>query len=224
MTSSIVTRFQMRNVTIVFDNKIAYASYLGLILSLLNINHFFTEIMNNISIPVYQEFQSGEVLNSYESITWELLEHHLPAHYRCCPQIPLELLCARSRSQYIGDNTLWRFWVSSKVDFAILDRQPGADRTSKLVIECQSHYHDNADQQSNDRKKANLLDLAGIPLLYVRSLDRDYRYYRFYTPDERYDLCYNLITQEPKAQLQQLLLELLDSKGNRPSSLANLSN
>lgn len=157
-------------------------------------------------------FYNGSIINSYESTLWELLElllKNIGSQYRCCPQIPLELMCARR--QYLNDTELWKFWVNSTVDFAILDRSPGTDGKAKLAIECQSHYHDDPDQQSNDRKKAQLLNWAGIPLLYIRSLDQDYRYYRFYTPNGSHDLCYNLITQSPQAELQQLLQNLLTS-------------
>jgi len=166
-------------------------------------------------------FSSGNIINPYESNMWELLELLLQSinpHYRCCPQIPLELLCARDRNQYLQDSELWRFWVSSKVDFAILDRSPGSDGKAQLAIECQSHYHDNSDQQSNDRKKAQLLAWAGIPLLYIRPLDEDYRYYRFYTPTLSHDLCYNIITQFPQADLQNLLQDLLTHPNTETSS------
>lgn len=161
-------------------------------------------------------FYNGSIINSYESTLWELLElvlQKIKPDYRCCPQISLELMCARN--QYIEDSDLWRFWVSSKVDFAILDRSPGTDGKAKLAIECQSHYHDSSDQQSSDRKKAQLLAWAGIPLLYIRPLDQDYRYYRFYTSNCSHDLCYNLITQSPQTELQQLLQDLLTSPESR---------
>ncbi|KKI99494.1 DUF2726 domain-containing protein [Prochlorothrix hollandica] len=159
-------------------------------------------------------FYNGPIINGYESSMWELLElllQPLNPHYRCCPQIALELMCARDRNHYLQDSDLWKFWVSAKVDFAILDRSPGSDSKAHLAIECQSHYHDDPDRQSNDRKKAQLLAWAGIPLLYIRPLDQDYRYYRFYTPTLSHDLCYNLITQSPQADLQTLLQDLLTS-------------
>jgi hypothetical protein len=174
-----------------------------------------------MTIPI---FYNGPIVNSYESITWELIESALKVispNYRLCPQIPLERMCARDRNQYLEDSELWKFWISSTVDFAILDRSPGTDSKAKLAIECQSHYHDQPDQQSNDRKKAQLLAWAGIPLLYIRPLDQDYRYYRFYTPNFSHDLCYNVFTQSPQIDLQNLLQDLLRSE--IPQSLPHIA-
>lgn len=82
-------------------------------------------------------------------------------------------------------------------------------RLINVVIECQSHWHDRLEVQVRDRKKAQLLSSVGIPLVYLRQIDRDRRFYRFSTPNEKEEVFYNSITQQGKTELQAFLHSLL---------------
>ena len=75
------------------------------------------------------------------------------------------------------------------------------------MIECQSRYHDNPEAQERDRKKACLLQAVSVPLLYVRRLEEDSRFYRFYTPDACEVALYNLVTQAGRAELADWLAQ-----------------
>jgi Protein of unknown function (DUF2726) len=145
-------------------------------------------------------FSNGEICNAFELTMLELITDLLGPQYLCCPQIPLEILCHRPERTWLPDDH-WRMLVNSRVDIAIIDRRPGSDRRTKLVIECQSHYHDTQIQQRRDRRKAQLLEAACIPLVYVRYLDGDSRYYRFYNVDESEGLLYNLVTQTERPEV-----------------------
>jgi Protein of unknown function (DUF2726) len=165
--------------------------------------------MSVLAIPRHQPtvlpcFFNGEVCNTFELTMLELLANLLGEKYLCCPQLPLEVICQRPDRNWLPDEH-WRMLVNSRVDLAIIDRSPGSDRRTKLVIECQSHYHDTDIQQHRDRRKAQLLEAADIPLIYVRYLDADSRYYRFYSVDGSKELLYNLVTQENREPLQKWL-------------------
>lgn len=153
---------------------------------------------------ILPKFSNGEVCNKFEFSMLELLSTTLGEQYLCFPQIPLEVMCQRPEHSWLPDEH-WRMLVNSRVDIAIIDRRPGSDRRTKLVIECQSHYHNTEIQQRRDRRKAQLLDAAGIPLIYVRYLDTDSRYYRFYRPNSSQAILYNLVTQERRQELSQWL-------------------
>jgi hypothetical protein len=145
-------------------------------------------------------FFSGEVCNAFELTMLELIANLLGKQYLCCPQMPLGVMCQRPEYTWLPDEH-WRMLVNSRVDIAVIDRRPGSDRRTKLVIECQSHYHDTEIQQRRDRRKAQLLEAAGIPLVYVRYLDGDSRYYRFYNVDESEEILYNLVTQTERPEV-----------------------
>ncbi|WP_081694783.1 MULTISPECIES: DUF2726 domain-containing protein [Planktothrix] len=127
--------------------------------------------------------------------------------FRYCPQVPLGVICSHS----VGwlPNEIWKFWVNSRVDIALMKRGFKASRNAKLVIECQSHYHDSLEAQVRDRKKAKLLEKVGVPLIYVRSVETDRRFYRFYTPDENTEVFYNIINQEGRTELETFLTAIL---------------
>ncbi|HEY9301676.1 MAG TPA: hypothetical protein VIQ31_35995, partial [Phormidium sp.] len=126
-----------------------------------------------------------------------------------CPQVPLEIICSRPENFSRLPDEIWKFWVSSKVDIALMERGSRASRKAKLVVECQSHWHDSLEAQLRDRKKAKLLASVGVPLIYVRRIAEDQRYYRFYTPNEKQEVIYNLINQEGFTELEAFLLSFL---------------
>ncbi len=151
---------------------------------------------------------SGEVYNDYEAFILELVEMLLGDHYRCWGQIPLGVICARPHDVYLPEK-LFKFRANSRVDIALLEKGIGVSRKAKLVIECQSYWHDNHEAQTRDRLKAELLQSAGVPLIYVRRVNTDSRFYRFFTPDQSQEVLYNIITQTEKRQLRDFLNQFL---------------
>jgi Uma2 family endonuclease len=156
---------------------------------------------------VFPHFQNGEIINELEIMIIDLLEMILGNRFRYCPQVPLEIICSRPENFSRLPDEIWKFWVSSKVDIALIDRTFPTSRKAKLVVECQSHWHDSLEAQLRDRKKAKLLASVNVPLIYVRRIDS--RYYRFYTPNEKQEVIYNIITQQGWAELEAFLLSFL---------------
>lgn len=156
----------------------------------------------------FHDFKSGEIVNELEMLIMDNLEMILGDRFRYCPQVPLEVICRRPENRWLPKED-WQFLVSSKVDITVMERGCCASRQAKLVVECQSHYHDSLEAQLRDRKKARLLAAVGIPLIYVRLVDEDRRFYRFYTPHEKEEVLYNLITQKGRTELEAFLHKLL---------------
>lgn len=164
---------------------------------------------NTTSNP-YPDFRNGEIMNELEQTMLDLLEMILgEKHYRYCPQIPLKVICSRPDALNWLPEDIWKFWANSVVDIAILEKGFQTSRKAKLVVECQSHWHDCPEAQERDAKKARLLATVGIPLVYVRRVETDRRYYRFYTPDGNAEIFYNIITQEGRSQLEAFLQQQL---------------
>lgn len=154
-------------------------------------------------------FQSGEVMNYNEQIITDILETILGRdRYYFYPQIPLSTICDRSETGWL-ENKIWKFWVGSKVDITVLERGFGASRKAKLVVECQSHFHDSPEAMERDRIKAELLESVGVPLIYTRSVDEDRRFIRFFTPDGETEVFYNPITQDGRTELEAFLTAYL---------------
>ncbi len=151
-----------------------------------------------------KNLQSGEILNSFEFTMLELLASLLGNQYLYCPQIPLEVICHRLENHRLPQED-WQLLVSSRVDIALIDRTLGTDRQAKLVLECQSHFHDQLATQARDRRKAKFLSAASVPLIYVRYIDNDSRFYRFYTPNDSQEVFYNLATQEGRQEVSAWL-------------------
>lgn len=159
------------------------------------------------SMQSFPHFQNGEIINELEIMIIDLLELILGNRFRYCPQVPLEIICSRPENFSRLPDEIWKFWVSSKVDIALIDRTFPTNRKAKLVVECQSHWHDSLEAQLRDRKKAKLLASVNVPLIYVRRIDS--RYYRFYTPNKKHEVIYNIITQQGWAELEAFLLSFL---------------
>jgi Protein of unknown function (DUF2726) len=161
------------------------------------------------SLSSFPQFQSGEIINELETIALDIIEMILGDRFRYCPQVPLEIICSRPETFTRLPIDLWKFWVSSRVDIALIKRGCCASRKAKLVVECQSHWHDRPEVQQRDRKKARLLASVGVPLVYLRQIDRDRRFYRFYTPNGQKEVSYNSITQQGGTELETFLQSLL---------------
>lgn len=150
-------------------------------------------------------FTSGNVMNDNERMTLEILKTILGGdRYQFCPQLPLSVVCDRTEPGWLP-NEIWQFWVSSRLDLTIVKWEFPASSKAKLVVECQSPLHDLPDVRERDRKKAELLALVGVPLIYTRSADEDPRFVRFFTPHGDTEIFYNPISQDGRQQLEDWL-------------------
>ena len=161
------------------------------------------ELELNFDEDFIPNFENGEILNELELMVMEIGEMILGDRFLYCPQVPLGVICSHSGAWL--PNGIWKFWVNSRIDITLIERRFRASRKAKLAIECQSHYHDSLEAQIRDRKKAKLLELVNVPLIYIRPVDNDRRFYRFYTPDEQTEVFYNIITQEGRTELELFL-------------------
>lgn len=157
----------------------------------------------------FPHFQSGEIITELELVVIDILETILGDRFRYCPQVPLEVICSRTGYGIRLPEKLWKFWVSSRVDIAVMERGYCASRQAKLIVECQSHWHDTFEAQNRERQKSQFLADAGVPLIYVRRVDADRRFYRFYTPNEQNEVLYNAIAQTDGARLTSFLQRFL---------------
>jgi hypothetical protein len=106
--------------------------------------------------------------------------------YKIFPEVSLARICEQVNNL---EYELRRFlFSSSSVDALILD----SDYNPCLVVEFQSSYHDSAEAKERDRKKATLLKLAGVPLIYSRIYN--VKLLHLYSEDEA--IIHNLFTGE----------------------------
>ena len=161
----------------------------------------FLSSHDNLDEPNFRGFRSGELINMFEMTVTDIVELCLGNRFRYFAEYPLEKICQRPENAWLAKED-WQFLVSSRVDIAVIDRSCGSDRRAKLVIECQSRWHDNLMAQRRDRKKAQLLASIGVPLIYARQVEVDQRFIRFYTPEDQQETVYNLVTQSNRAELE----------------------
>lgn len=157
------------------------------------------------SLQNLPNFQNGEIINELEIFVMDILEIVLGDRFRYCPQVPLQVICSRSDTSSRLPDEDWKFWANSRVDIAVMEKGYCDSRKAKLVVECQSHYHDNLNAQARDRKKSRFLAAVGVPLVYVRRVEENQRFYRFYTPNQQQEVIYRVTTQEGRAELEAFL-------------------
>lgn len=104
-----------------------------------------------------------KLFNPYERGIADLVRESLEKDYLVYQEVGLSKICEIGNGQI--DWELRNFWRSaSSVDILVTD----LDANPCLVVEAQSTYHDQPDVKERDKKKAILLSLAGIPLIYTR--------------------------------------------------------
>ncbi|MEH2141055.1 DUF2726 domain-containing protein [Nostoc sp.] len=89
--------------------------------------------------------------------------------------------------------------LSSNVDALITNH----DYNPCLVVDFQSSYHDSHEAKERDRKKATLLALAGVPLLYSRV--KEFGLLHLYSQDE--EVVFNLFTGEHREKAKALIIK-----------------
>ena len=108
--------------------------------------------------------RAKRLVNSYEERMLEFLQSCVEDNYKIHTQVSLAQFCELDSSL---NWELKKFYFSSSVDALITDY----DYQPYLVVEFQSQYHDTPEAKERDGKKATLLSLARIPLIYSRMKD-----------------------------------------------------
>jgi hypothetical protein len=109
--------------------------------------------------------KAKRLVNPYEQRMLEFLHTCVDNNYKIHTQVSLSQICEQVSNL---DWELKKFLFSpSAVDALITD----LNYNPCLVVEFQSQYHDNPEAKERDRKKATLLALAKVPLIYSRVKD-----------------------------------------------------
>ncbi len=138
--------------------------------------------------------RAKRLVNPYEERMLEFLQTCVEDNYKIHTQVSLAQFC----ELYSSLNwELKKFYFSSSVDALITDYnyQP------YLVVEFQSQYHDNPEAKERDSKKATLLSLAGIPLIYSRLKD----FGLLHLSSKNEDVFFNLFTGKGRENAELLI-------------------
>lgn len=131
------------------------------------------------------------LINHYEERMLEFLQTCFDDRYKLFVQVSLSQIC--QPESIIKDVELRKFLFSaSSVDVLITD----TNFMPCLVVDCQSSYHDSPESKERDRKKASLLSLAGVPVIYSRI--QDFGLLKLYS--ERDFVLLNLFTGEGREE------------------------
>lgn len=138
--------------------------------------------------------QIKRLVNPYEERMLEFLETCIDEDSKIHTQVSLCQIC--EPNTFI-DYELRKFLFSSSVDALVTD----ADFMPCLAVEFQSSYHDSVSARERDQKKAKLLSLANIPLLYSRI--KDFGLLQLYSQDEI--VVFNLFTGQGREAAKVLI-------------------
>ncbi|MCC5645472.1 DUF2726 domain-containing protein [Nostoc sp. CHAB 5824] len=134
------------------------------------------------------------LVNSYEERMLEFLQTCVQEDYRIHTQVSLCQFCELDSNL---DIELRKFFFSSSVDALITT----SDYKPCLVVDFQSSYHDYPEAKERDRKKATILALAEVPLLYSRI--KDFGLLHLYSQFE--EVVCNLFTGNRRENAQALI-------------------
>ncbi|MEH1923866.1 DUF2726 domain-containing protein [Nostoc sp.] len=135
------------------------------------------------------------LINPYEERMLEFLHTCVDENYKIHPQVSLCSFCELDSNL---DWDLKKFlFSSSSVDALITNN----DYKPCLVVDFQSSYHDYPEARERDRKKATLLALANVPLLYSRI--KDFGLLHLYSQSE--EVVCNLFTGNRRENAQALI-------------------
>ena len=138
--------------------------------------------------------KTKRLVNAYEERMLEFIQTCVNANYKIHTQVSLCQFCELDSNL---DWELRKFFFSSNVDALITNY----DYKPCLVVEFQSSYHDCPDAKERDRKKAKLLALAGVPLIYSRV--KDFGLLHLYSQHE--EVVFNLFTGEHRENAKNLI-------------------
>ncbi|MEH1793921.1 DUF2726 domain-containing protein [Nostoc sp.] len=134
------------------------------------------------------------LVNCYEERMLEFLQTCVDDNYKIHTQVSLCQFCELDSNL---DIELRKFFFSSSVDALITN----SDYKPCLVVDFQSSYHDYPEARERDRKKATLLALAAVPLLYSRV--KDFGLLHLYSQSE--EVVCNLFTGNRRENAQALI-------------------
>ncbi|MEG4445140.1 DUF2726 domain-containing protein [Microcoleus sp. AT9_B5] len=139
--------------------------------------------------------KAKRLVNSYEERMLEFLHTCVDKNYKIHTQVGLSQICEQVSNL---DWELKKFLFSpSAVDALITD----LNYNPCLVVEFQSQYHDSAEARERDRKKATLLELAKVPLIYSRVKNCGL----LYLSSQNEEVVYNLYTGQNRENAQSLI-------------------
>lgn len=137
------------------------------------------------------------LVNEYEQRMLEFIKTCLDNNYYLYTQVGLSQICQIvAPINYELKNFLYS---STTVDCLITD----LNFLPLLVIEFQSKYHDNFDAIERDRKKAELLKIAGIPLIYTKI--KEFGLLNLYSVNKGENVVFNLFSGEGKFQAKDFV-------------------
>jgi hypothetical protein len=134
------------------------------------------------------------LVNSYEERMLEFLETCIDSNSKIYTQVSLSQICEPIT---FLDPDLRKFLFSSSIDALVTD----LDFMPCLAIEFQSSYHDSANASERDQKKARLLSMAKVPLIYSRI--KDFGLLQIYSQDEV--VIFNLFTGQGREAAKVLI-------------------
>ena len=147
--------------------------------------------------------QRKRLVNHYEERMLEFLHTCVDKNYKIHTQVSLSQICEPSS---ILDWELKKFLFSSAVDALItLNYNPC------LVVEFQSKYHDPPEAKERDRKKATLLALAEVPLIYSQVKDVGLLHL---SSQNNEVVVYNLFTGQGRENAQALIRKYCEQPVN----------
>jgi len=151
------------------------------------------------------------LVNPYEERMLEFLHTCVDNNYKIHTQVSLSQICEQVSNL---DWELRKFLFSpSAVDALITD----LNYNPCLVVEFQSQYHDDIAAKDRDRKKASLLVLAEVPLIYSQVKDCGLLHL---SSQNNEVVVYNLFTGQGRENAQELIRKYCEQPTNHKLQLA----
>ncbi|MFS8120765.1 MAG: DUF2726 domain-containing protein [Microcoleus sp.] len=155
--------------------------------------------------------KAKRLVNHYEQRMLEFLQTCVDNNYKIHTQVSLSQICEQVSNL---DWELKKFLLSpSAVDALITD----LNYNPCLVVEFQSHYHDCPEAKERDRKKAKLLALAEVPLIYSRIKDFGLLHI---SSQNNEGVVYNLFTGQGRENAQALITKYCEQPANHKLEVA----
>ena len=138
--------------------------------------------------------KTKRLVNPYEERMLEFLRICIDESYKIHTQVSLAQFCEIDSPIELE---LRKFFFSSSVDALVTD----SDYKPCLVVDFQSSYHDSTEAKERDRKKATLLNLARVPLIYSRVKD----FGLLHLTSKNEEVIFNLFTGEGREKAEALI-------------------
>ena len=149
------------------------------------------------------------LVNSYEERMLEFLETCIDSNSKIYTQVSLSQICEPIT---LLDTDLIKFLFSSSIDAVVTD----LDFMPCLAVEFQSSYHISDNAKERDKKKAKLLSMAKVPLIYSRI--KDFGLLQIYSQDEV--VIFNLFTGRGREDAKSLIQKSYQVSTFQPLKIA----